>query len=204
MRHCTPDELIDVVDGARSEASLPHLATCAACRQQLIELGAVLAEVAAVAVPEPTPVQWAALSSRVRDAVASEGDGSPATGWLSRVGWAWLVPVAAAAVLTIAVVIPREHKSEPGVASSAAVAAATAGAESNAAVVVQGPADDARADASLGLMFDLAGVVDLDSDPAPVLAMAAGTLDEAVGDLSPDEQHELARLINEAIERPGA
>ena len=47
-------------------------------------------------------------------------------------------------------------------------------------------------------------VVDLDSDPAPVLAMGAGTLDEAVGDLSPDEQHELARLLKEAMERPGA
>ena len=53
-------------------------------------------------------------------------------------------------------------------------------------------------------MFELADLVDLDSDPAPVLAMGSGTLDEAVGDLSPGERHELARLLKEAMHGPGA
>jgi hypothetical protein len=202
MRHCTPDELIDVVEGVRTAASLPHLAACAGCQQQLREVGGMLAEVRAVPVPEPSAAQWARLSARVRDAVASEVEPAPTHWWHSWSGRAWLIP--AAAILTLAVLLPRAHRSEPGVPSSAVLPSTAAVGGANTTAVIQPPADDTREDPSLGLMFDLAAAIDLDSDPAPVLAMGPGILDEAVGDLSPDEQHELARLIKEAIERPGA
>jgi hypothetical protein len=199
MRHCTPDELMDVVEGARAETSLPHLSTCAGCRQQLTELRVVLAEVREVPVPEPSPMQWARWSARVRDAVASELERSRSPWWAS---WGWVLPVAAAAALTLAVVVPGMYRAAPR-SAAAGRGVALVDQPGDGAPVSQ-VADDAREDPSLGLMFDLATVVDLDSDPVPVFAMGAGTLDEAVDDLSPDEQHELERLLNEAIGRPGA
>jgi anti-sigma-K factor RskA len=198
MGHCTPDELMDVVETARAEASLPHLSTCAVCRQQLTDLRAVLAEVRELPVPEPSPMQWARLSARVRDAVASEPSRSP--WWAS---WGWRLPVAAAAVLTLAVLVPGMNRTAPRPAVAGPGVAVVD--QPGGGVRVAQVADDAREDPSLGLMFDLAAVVDFDSDPAPVFAMGAGTLEAAVGDLSPDEQHELERLLNEAIgRRPGA
>jgi hypothetical protein len=202
MRHCTPDELMDVVEGVRTEPSLGHLTKCAECRQQVSELRAALAELRDVPVPEPSPVQWARLSARVRAAVASEPERSPSPRWTRR---AWLVPVAAAAALTLALVVPGLYKTKPASSRPAAMTAAVAGADADAASPGnQEPADDTRDDPSLGLMIDLAGVLDLDSGATPMLAMGEGTIDRAVGDLSPDEQHELARLLQEAIGRPGA
>lgn len=58
MRHCTPDELMDVVDDVRDEASLPHLAACALCREQLREVRQMLLQVADAPVPEPSPLFW--------------------------------------------------------------------------------------------------------------------------------------------------
>jgi hypothetical protein len=202
MRHCTPDELMDVVEGVQDEGSLPHLTTCDECERQLMELRAALAELREVPVPEPSPGQWARLSARVHDAVASEIERSRSPWWT---GWVWLAPVAAAAALTLALMVPGLHRADPATAPTTAMTAVAAGAGANAAAVdSQNPADDTRDDPSLGLMFDLAGVVVLDSEPAPVLAMSEGTLDQAVGDLSPDEQHELVRLLEEAMGRPGA
>jgi hypothetical protein len=209
VRHCSPEELMDVIDRSRAEASLPHLATCARCRQQLLEVRGMLAEVRGVPVPEPTPAQLARLSARVRDALGSESQWAQRS-WWSRERWAWGVPIAAIAVLTLAIVVPGLNRPVPPVVPIAQ-ADDSAGGQSGAAAPggVQSPVPrardlEARDDPSLGLMFDLAAVVDLDSDPAPVFAMGAGTLDDAVGDLSPEEQGELERLLREALERPGA
>jgi hypothetical protein len=202
MRHCTPDELMDVAEGVRPEASLPHLTACALCRSQWMELRTVLAELREVPVPEPSPTQWVRLSARVREAIASEVERSQSPWWAKATGWAWLLPIAAAAVLTLAVVLPWRDRSEPAMAPSATTMSATLGSVAPA-VNAMDIAGDTADDPSFGLMFDLAGVIDLDADPVPVLAMGEGTLDRAVGDLSLDEQHELARLLKEAMERPG-
>jgi hypothetical protein len=207
MRHCTPDELMDVIEGARTEASLPHLAACEVCREHLMEVGAVLAEVSAVSIPEPSPVQWATLGARIHDAVVRELGPSRGRWWKSPASWMWQAPVAAAAVLTLIIVFPRApwtHKSGPDAASSASIPVGPAGGTSHGAIVFERAAADPGNDPSLGLMFDLAEMVDLDADPAPVLAMSAGAVDQAVDDLSSDERHELARLLKEAIERAGA
>ena len=163
MRHCTPDELIDVVEGARAEASLPHLAACAACRQQLLELRAVLAEVRDVPVPEPSPAQWARLSARVREAVASEVERSRgARGGRAGKLDSWAAgPGAAGRRGGGSHVRPggagRSTDRRLRVAAAAARSASTAGGRSSAACCDRaGPADDAADDPSLGLMFELA------------------------------------------------
>jgi hypothetical protein len=188
----------------------------------VIEVRAILLEVRDVPVPEPSAGQMARLSARVREAVASEGNRwrAPRLTWwrwwsgrmtgTGRAGWAWGLPIAAVAVLTLAIVGSGVNRSAPVVVPVSQAAGPTGGSKSDVApVVTDDPAVEPREldtpdDPSLGLMFDLAAGINLDADPAPVLAMGAGTLDGAVGDLSPDEQHELERLLNEAMKSPGA
>ena len=74
--HLTSEELVDIAEGTRSEASAPHLAGCDPCRAQLSDLRAMMSVAADVDVPEPSPLFWDHLSSRVSAAIAAEVPGT--------------------------------------------------------------------------------------------------------------------------------
>src|SRR5438034_8699386 len=97
--HLNEHELVDLADGSRTEASAPHLATCSDCRRQLADLRATLASVAAVDVPEPSPLFWDHFSRRVHEAVAAQGRPG-------RARLPWLFPATAMALLLVFVLIP--------------------------------------------------------------------------------------------------
>src|SRR5438105_826932 len=119
--HLTPEELIDLAEGARAEAAVPHLQACEICRHQIVTLRATMAAAADVDVPEPSPLFWDHLSQRVREAVAAEDapgtlfPGSPA--WirglagLAELSASWRVwaiaGVAAAVMISIYLTAPR-------------------------------------------------------------------------------------------------
>jgi len=114
--HLNAADLIDLAEGARDESSVPHLAECARCRQQLLELREMMDAAAGAAdVPEPSPLFWDHLSRRVHLAVAEESGGRR-----GRLGWrAWrraFVPASAmalAAVLVLGVVTWRASSMMP-------------------------------------------------------------------------------------------
>ena len=195
MRHCTADDLMDVVDGARDEASLPHLAVCEPCAGALRELRQTLAAVRHVPVPEPSPLFWDHLSARVREAVAAEPCRSNG-GWWTR--WRVVLPAAGAiAVLVLAAyAVPhlrqRDDAPEIRAASSAGPGVPPLPAETAAAL------DD---DPSIGFMLDLVDGLDLDTVASAGLTASA---DAAFDELSPDERRELERLLKEAMGSPGA
>src|SRR5262249_8786022 len=104
--HLTPARLVDLAEGADAERSVPHLAECDACRRALAELRATLADAAAGRdVPEPSPLFWEHLSSRVRDGVAEQG--LPAGGsWLEgRLGRRAVMPLLAAAAVAVVLAV---------------------------------------------------------------------------------------------------
>ena len=73
--HLNAEQLVDIAEGAQAESSAPHLADCEACRARLHGLRAMMLAASGVAVPEPSPLFWDHLSSRVHDAVeADAGD----------------------------------------------------------------------------------------------------------------------------------
>lgn len=72
MRHHTPDELLDVIEGARTADSLPHLATCPVCRAQVDALREVLTLTGEAPASDPSPLFWEHLSKRVAEAVEQE------------------------------------------------------------------------------------------------------------------------------------
>jgi hypothetical protein len=82
--HLKPEELVDLAEGTVAEAKVPHLAACAVCRSQLEMLRSMDARARDFDVPEPSPLFWDHLSSRVHDAIAAEG--AQPSGWLGRLG----------------------------------------------------------------------------------------------------------------------
>jgi len=196
--HLNELELIDLAEGTRPESSAPHLASCDRCRRQLLEMRSLMADVAAVPVPEPSPLFWDHLSRRVRDAVAVER-GAPRRWWhevalRKRI----LVPASAAAlavILILSALTSRLLAPLPGPERAPAdVALGGTG----------GPDDgfDVADDASLMLVADLSAELNLDPAADENLAPAGGA-EHAVTHLNDDELRELQRLLQQELTPSG-
>src|SRR5712672_889696 len=106
--HLNAEALVDIAEGTRPETAAPHLASCEACRAQVRELRAMISAAQDAEVPEPSPLFWDHLSSRVGEAVAAEG--ASRRSWRNALLWRRgvldpLLAVGAVALLT-AIVIP--------------------------------------------------------------------------------------------------
>ena len=170
MSHLSPENLIDLAEGAAAERSAPHLQTCAECRRQLETLRGAMSEAAAVRVPEPSPLFWDHLSARVGETVRA--DGPPEASWWRVSSWPrFAVPAVAmafAVALLMAVFPPRVDAPAtpvPAPVSSDADRVAPAAAQ-----------DD---DAVLQIVADLASQMDWESASQVGLAVHQGALDEA-------------------------
>ena len=193
MTHLTPDELIDALEGGgaftrRSLGEGGHLADCEQCRRELADLSAVLADAKQASVPEPAPLFWPHFSQRVRTAI--DGDALPEGTWPSWLRWQVLLPLGAVAMVILALMIsvPRQQRAErePGAALAAPVA--------SAALDAPAPSD------SWVMLADLVGDLDLDTATAAGV-VAPGVAEQAVLQLTADEQQELTRLLKAELTR---
>lgn len=190
--HLNEEQLIDLAEGARLESAESHLASCERCRAALAGLRALMSAAKDVEVPEPSPLFWDHLSSRVRDGVANEPE-SPT--WFSRAwGWRVLVPAAALAALVLAATIALRGPAQPGAGNpSSGVPAA----------IVAAPGFDMAAllenDPSLSLLADLAGELDWDAAAQAGLTTGAGSVDRVLQDMSADERLELRRILSDEM-----
>jgi hypothetical protein len=189
--HLTPEQFIDLVEGASAESAAGHLQTCERCRTQLADLRE-LRTISATGgdVPEPSPLFWNQLSARVHEAIAAEGE--PRVAWWRPSTWPWLaLPVGAGAMvaLVLAFVLTSRGLEPVPVPEPTPIAASAP--------------DPVVEDASLSLVADLAAQMDWDSASEIGAPLHAGAADEAIGDLSPAERRELQRLLQE-LARPGA
>ena len=175
MTHLTPDELVDALDGLLEPSRTTHLEACGPCRQQLADLAAVLRDTRQVDVPEPSPLYWQHLSARVRTAIDAEA--APAGGWPHWLRWPVLAPIAALAliVMALAAAVPRHAAVTPDVAVDVAVGQ---------------PLDD-----SFAMVADLVGDLDWDTARSAGLTVGPGAADQAVLELTVAEQQELSRLL---------
>jgi hypothetical protein len=217
--HLNTEELVDIAEGTRPEASLPHLAACEPCRAQLRDLRAMMSAAQEVEVPEPSPLFWDHLSSRVHDAVVEAGP-PPARQWRfgvprrssrdvvasegrepSRfvfVASRWFqasLAVAAGLLLAVAVNLRAPAPAPLPAPPSVAIADASAPAELLS--------DVAADDASLTLVASLTDQVDLETAREAGLA-PRGSADHAIAHLSDSELRELGRLLREELARSGA
>jgi hypothetical protein len=210
MTHLSPEELLDIAEGARPEHT--HLSACAACRDDVIEMRALMGAVAAADMPEPSPLFWDHLSSRVRDAVAVEapplrtrGD---RWGWVFNV-WSWRLaaPItafaAAALVVAVFAVFNLSHglPASPVPPQQAAAAPEALGSDTL-------PADnasqfDSASDPSFAFVADLTTGMDMDTALDAGL-VSDGSAEHAVTHLNEGELRELAKLLTEEIARAQA
>jgi hypothetical protein len=209
MRHLTPDELLDLAEDAATPAAAEqanaHVASCARCAEELKHAQAGLAfarEPLNADVPEPSPLFWDHLSARIREGVAAEPP--PRAGSWFDLPWGWraLIPVAAAAVVTVAVSL--ELGSGGKQPASRVATTAPAPVEHRAEGVDASQATD---DPALALLADLAGDFEWDDVADAGLMAGSGAIDRAMSELNEDERVELHRLLNEELKQwktPGA
>lgn len=202
--HLNTDELVDIAEGTRSEDWAPHLAACERCRAQMLALRAMLSAARDVDVPEPSPLFWDHLSSRVSDAVAAAG--TPGSAWLDVTVWRRLlmpVCVVVASMIVVVALSSRLMAPQPPAGSVAWSAPSPPAfvADTDASTEVLG--DAASDDASLMLVASLTSALDLDAASDAGLA-PRGSAEHAVTHMSDRELRELGRLLKEALARSGA
>ena len=193
--HLKPDELVDIAEGTRVEASVRHLAECDVCVGRLADLRAMMSTVVEGQVPEPPSVFWERFSDRVREAVAAEP--KPRSLWRDLMWWLpaprVFVPISAlaAAVLVVAAVGVVSHMIPTTVPPPPAA--------SDQALETQQILNDPY----LGLVADMTG--DLDAETAGEAGLTNDDSAEgAVAHLNASELHELRRLLQEELANSGA
>ena len=196
MSHLKPEQFVDLAEGTLPETAVPHLAACDACRRELAGLRAMMAEASHVPAPEPSPLFWDHLSTRVRDAVAEET--ARPRSWRERVLQPLvLVPslAVALAVALIAVLLPRAPVTTTIPSTPLPVAAATLPASSPVQPVLSslGSADDPQ----LRIVAAVATAVSWDDMMDEIAMAGTGTSDALAGALTTDEQRELERLLTQ-------
>jgi hypothetical protein len=191
MKHLTPDEVVDAVEQTLAPARRDHAARCDDCSRQIADLSRLLAHARAVEVPEPSPLFWDRLSDRVRIAIGVEPAAAPRPRWFA---WPVMAPVAALALIVVALsVAVSRQTSAPLVPSTIVAGAGEASSD----------ADSAELEAVWALAADLVGGLD-DSDAHQAdLVVSLGSAERAAGELSVDEQAELVRLLQQELGRSG-
>jgi hypothetical protein len=208
--HLNTGALVDIAEGTQLEASAPHLADCESCRARLRDLRAMMSAARNVDVPEPSPLFWDHLSSRVSQAVAADGAGDGSARlkgsrsvvdvlhslFGARAFQASVVAAAAGVLLAIAL-SSRAPLRVPG-----APPAAPSVADANAAIdpLSELAPDD---DVSLTLVASLTDDADLETVREAGLA-PRGSAEHAVTHMNDGELRELGRLLKAELKRPGA
>src|SRR6185436_2796109 len=116
MNHLTSDELIDAMEadaddgnaaGVLAAERRAHLDVCEECRRHLEDLAGVLSDAKQTSVPEPSPLFWNHLSSRVNEAIDREA----ARAWPQWLRWRVLLPLGALAMIIVALIaaVPRQQ-----------------------------------------------------------------------------------------------
>jgi hypothetical protein len=199
MSHLSRDQLLEVVEAEASVEHAAHLSSCWRCRSEVESLRRTLRDVRTVEAPEPSPLFWDHLASRVREAIAAE----PLPGSTPAAVRTWWRPaLAAALVLVAAVLVDR------GVRLSRGTPPPPAAVDRGSPV----PAAESAAAWDLDAGDDWQFIVDLATASAghpeepqsgDEIGARIGSADLGVSELSADEQRELVKLLNDALAEGG-
>jgi hypothetical protein len=188
MSHLRPDEYVDAADETLAAERRAHLDDCVECRGQFGQFMAMLGTVRGVPGPAPSPLMWAFLSDRIRRAVADEAVPRPAYRWFQ---WPVLAPFGALALVVVALLtaVPRSE----GELRQVQVAMNLDRLEADA--------DLSDLEAPWDVMSAL--IEDVDFESGPGITIPPGSADQAVGQLTADEQQELVRLLRLELQETG-
>lgn len=190
MTHLSATELVDLLDGRLDVARLPHADTCEACRARVNQLRAALEAASAVPVPEPSPLFWQHLSTRVMQGIAAKD-----TSWSV---WRHPAPHVWAGVAALAIVIGLAaigtFKSSSGTVPRGP---ASGGLSAGTADVLPDTDDDLDADEAWAIVRTLADDVNWGETDAHEAGIAPGPgwANRAALSLTAAELSELARIL---------
>jgi hypothetical protein len=190
MNHLTSEEIVAASEATLDATRQAHLDACGGCRMQVGQFAALLREVQAVAVPEPSPLFWDRFSDQVRTAIVAEPAPRRLLRWFE---WPVLAPLGALALLVIALAsaVPRTTLSSGD---------AIADASTSMSLPFDVPADE---EAHWQLMAALLSDVDIAAADEAGITAAPGAADDAVLQMSSAEQEELLRLLREELGHSG-
>jgi hypothetical protein len=196
--HLSASELVDLAERTLASDRAAHVDTCPSCAAAGRDLRATLhgALSAREEVPEPSPLFWDHLSSRVQHAIVHDAP-SPASWWAA--GPRTLAPLAtfALVVLVLTMMLPRhvQRSTSP------------VGGTPSAAIVDTDRPFDPALDSTTADAWEMltAAAADLEWDAAHEAGMAVhpAAIDRAVQQLAPDELTELGRLLQTELKRSG-
>lgn len=195
MTHLSPDDCVSILEGQASPERHAHLEVCPSCHQLVEDLRSVWCVAASAEVPEPSPLFWDHLSTRIRLAIDAEAAPRPGL-WarLLELAWGrqpWMVLTGAAAALAVAVIVgSRAWSPEPAVPPPSAVPTVALD------MATQEP-DRQASDEQWDLMVEMVAEVELDQAD---LGLGVGSADRAVDGLSDEERGELVRWLQQEIE----
>lgn len=201
--HLKDDALLDLAETGKGDT---HADRCEACARRIEELREAIVTARQVGVPEPSPLFWEHFSANVRKAIAAPEPG--ANGAVPGRASARPLPLRwfACGALAVALVVVGAWRIDSARRGRAPATARTSGALQLPAEDrgrAFGPSESATDEASWDLVTDIAATVDLETaTDAAGLSLQPGAAERAALQMSPDEQRELVRLLQAAIEQP--
>jgi hypothetical protein len=201
-----PDERVEAAEDRLPSARAGHLGSCRRCADEVEALRAALAAVRGVAVPEPPPTFWPALSRRIDVAIAETAAGPPAW-WWGR--WRLSAPAAALAVVAAAYAAggsgrsPHDRPWLGGAAPATAPPAATSVAPPPGDGTTTATATPDGHDDALAMVMALADG-GTDGDAVVPLAPLADLGEVAAAALTDEELAALEILLRDAVEGPSS
>ncbi len=191
MSHLTADELVEAAEGTLESTRAAHTSACVICRGEAERLRLVLRAALDAEIPEPSPLFWTQLSSRVHHAIA-EDEKTPrhwSPQWLR---WPVLAPIAALVLIVVALA-----------AAIGRGPAAVVGPATDAASVVAARDLDTLGEEEWAVVSATVGAVDFEQAREAGIVVRPGDVEEAALELTAAEQRVLVELMNLAGGKPG-
>ena len=189
MRHLSPAEFVDEIEGRLPDERRTHLEACVRCSEEIAALRGAMADAQDVEVPEPSPLFWDHFSARVQSAVRETTPDR--THWWRHPAFAVGCSVVLVAALVTGIRDSRPRRTDPGPVPTPAVV--------SSAAPEAAPADDP----AWNLLTDIASTMEDDDPHAAPLSVRPAEVDRAVVDLSEAERQELRRLLEDEMKRSG-
>lgn len=190
MKHLSDAELVDAAAGALPPVRGAHLDSCGPCRTAVADVAATMRDIAAVAVPEPSPLFWEHFSGRVHDALASEEPSGAGLGLLPT--WARLVALCVVVLAVVSLVwVARSRQSNGSVLTTASNGVAQPVHSTTPAL----DATEGSDDAAWAVLNAAASDLSPDATPGTDFNVRPAAVDTAVQRLTPQERTELGRLL---------
>jgi hypothetical protein len=199
MKHLSESELTDALDVAVSPDRAAHLRDCGRCSDAVDAMRVVLSRLD-VDVPEPSPLFWDHLSTRVRQQIEEQA-ARPRLEWMA--GWRLpgIAAIALAATLLLAVPVSRTRPGGPTSLDTPAQSASAVRLSSAPDYVV---ADDIETDEAWAVVRAVAEDAVWEEVNDAGISARPGSVELAVSELTETERSELAALLREELRRVGA